>query len=537
MNLKILFETRILERGRDYFRSGAVTDLHTSDNTLTATVAGSADYEVTVTLENGEPSDLYCSCPYAADGKNCKHMAAVLLAYGAKDADFQFPSSEKTTAELIAEADPDSLRAFLLDAASRDPALSASLALYLNRNADTVDLAAYDKSIRYAVRQYSDSDGYIDYNSAPGFLDVMEQYLNDDVTILTESGNITEAFVLCNLLFRTFSEVDIDDDGQLSQFGSDTVEAWGKIIAHADASQRGEMFRWFMEHLNGWVVDFMEEYIEQALFDYFDEPEFLQSKLEYVDRQIAQTAADSYRHEDWILRRLRLMEQMKTPADALLAYAKQFEALANVRDYLIEYYISHDNAQDAVALLEMALEADSRYDHTRQYREKLKTLYQMQGAEEKYREQLWQLAAEYGDLECFRELKALCPADEWNAVRDRLLADAAEGFLPAFYQEEALYDRLMQYVSRAGSISVLRKYEYLLVRQYAAEILRLYADMLENAARAAAGRAAYKEWAYCLKHMCLIEGGAEAAKAIAEKWLTQYRNRPAMIEELRRAGF
>ena len=26
----------------------------------------------------GEITDMYCSCPYALDGRNCKHMAAVL---------------------------------------------------------------------------------------------------------------------------------------------------------------------------------------------------------------------------------------------------------------------------------------------------------------------------------------------------------------------------------------------------------------------------------------------------------------------------
>ena len=39
---------------------------------------GSDDYEVEISINNGEVTDLYCSCPCALDGRNCKHMAAVL---------------------------------------------------------------------------------------------------------------------------------------------------------------------------------------------------------------------------------------------------------------------------------------------------------------------------------------------------------------------------------------------------------------------------------------------------------------------------
>lgn len=49
-----------------------------SDDIIRADVIGSEDYEVEISLSNGEVTDMYCSCPYALDDRNCKHMAAVL---------------------------------------------------------------------------------------------------------------------------------------------------------------------------------------------------------------------------------------------------------------------------------------------------------------------------------------------------------------------------------------------------------------------------------------------------------------------------
>ena len=36
-------------------------------------------------LEDGEVAEMYCSCPYAEEGKNCKHMAAVLYEWSEEE--------------------------------------------------------------------------------------------------------------------------------------------------------------------------------------------------------------------------------------------------------------------------------------------------------------------------------------------------------------------------------------------------------------------------------------------------------------------
>lgn len=48
------------------------------DDIVSADVIGTEGYEVEIYLDNGNITDMYCSCPYAATDRNCKHMAAVL---------------------------------------------------------------------------------------------------------------------------------------------------------------------------------------------------------------------------------------------------------------------------------------------------------------------------------------------------------------------------------------------------------------------------------------------------------------------------
>lgn len=58
-----------------------------SDDIIRTDVIGSEDYEVEISLSNGEVTDMYCSCPYALDDRNCKHMAAVLYEWSENEAE------------------------------------------------------------------------------------------------------------------------------------------------------------------------------------------------------------------------------------------------------------------------------------------------------------------------------------------------------------------------------------------------------------------------------------------------------------------
>lgn len=70
----------IRDRGREYYRAGAVTIDRATPTAVAATVEGTEDYEVDLLLE-GRIVFASCSCPYTAEhGAVCKHIWATVIA-------------------------------------------------------------------------------------------------------------------------------------------------------------------------------------------------------------------------------------------------------------------------------------------------------------------------------------------------------------------------------------------------------------------------------------------------------------------------
>lgn len=70
---------KILMRGEEYYDADAVSELEEiSPGEWTATVEGTDDYNVEISVSGKEVESWYCDCPY--DGEICKHVVATLLA-------------------------------------------------------------------------------------------------------------------------------------------------------------------------------------------------------------------------------------------------------------------------------------------------------------------------------------------------------------------------------------------------------------------------------------------------------------------------
>lgn len=99
MNWKLLFSNTILTRGRTYYKEHRVHDFIDKAGTCTAEVWGSRVYNVTIREPGTNGMKMSCGCPYARDGFNCKHMAAVLFKWEESDKKNAGPSM--TSAEIF----------------------------------------------------------------------------------------------------------------------------------------------------------------------------------------------------------------------------------------------------------------------------------------------------------------------------------------------------------------------------------------------------------------------------------------------------
>ncbi|MEG1314824.1 MAG: SNF2 helicase associated domain-containing protein [Anaerovoracaceae bacterium] len=81
MNWKDRFSDLILERGQRYYEIGRVKNVANNRGHHIANVRGSKKYSVSVFVDETTQQIrmMNCNCPYAFEGHNCKHIAAVLF--------------------------------------------------------------------------------------------------------------------------------------------------------------------------------------------------------------------------------------------------------------------------------------------------------------------------------------------------------------------------------------------------------------------------------------------------------------------------
>lgn len=108
---------RSLERGRDYYRSGAVVSVVRRGTILYAEVEGSEPlpYQVRVLLQPQGVAEARCSCPYDRGGW-CKHIVATLLAYIHEPEEVE---EKPGLDEVLAQLERDQLQTLLLRLGSR----------------------------------------------------------------------------------------------------------------------------------------------------------------------------------------------------------------------------------------------------------------------------------------------------------------------------------------------------------------------------------------------------------------------------------
>ena len=161
----------------------------------------------------------------------------------------------------------------------------------------------------------------------------------------------------------------------------------------------------------------------------------------------------------------------------------------------------------------------------------------MQGNKSAYIEQLWQLVLDHeaGDLDLYRELKKQYCVDEWLVKREEIFKKLpAYAHVERLYKEEKLYDRLLTYVLNSPGLYALQEYEKVLKKEYPEQILDKYKYEVNTMAMHTSDRKHYAYLVSLLQKMQQMKDGGKLVEQIAAEWKVKYKNRPAMMDELRK---
>jgi uncharacterized Zn finger protein len=119
--LRSLSTENCFERGRQYYRAGAIRNATSQGNSMTALCEGSSSpaYRLRVELDQAGIRSASCTCPYDWGGL-CKHLIALLLTYIHQPEAF---SVRGPVVDLLIGLERDDLAALIEKLTSRDPDL------------------------------------------------------------------------------------------------------------------------------------------------------------------------------------------------------------------------------------------------------------------------------------------------------------------------------------------------------------------------------------------------------------------------------
>lgn len=544
-----LFQPWILERGRNYWKSGNVTDLDWDGKCLSATVLGTEEYDVELFLDDGEVAEMYCSCPYAEDGNPCKHMAAVLFAAeaGTQETDALTKSVHQKYShfpwrETLEKLSAEEMRDFLVQIVASDEDLQERLVLRYGQQNPVMLLDSWEEQIAEIVHRCSDRSGYINYVHADDFYHELNDFLNDRIPVLLASDRIMDAFFLVCLVYETAMVQGADDsDGGLTMLTDTCGQIWADILEASSGQQQEQIYQWFSGHLVVYSWCFGTDQVEDFLFSYEWTKPLLQKNLELLDDMIAKQPDVDYHLRGLLTWRESTMQRLNYPEEAVEAFWRQYRDLPFVRDRELERAMEKRNYDQAIKLLLEGKEKDREaLWRVKGYSEKLIKLYQMTGQEALYREELrFQVfSCTQRDMAYVEQLCAITSPEEWPELSEKLLGlpttKALRFELLAFDKQ---WQRLFDTIKQEGYLGGLDEYADLLIQWSPEQGLEGYTDMLKTAMLCASDRQMYRGIIGYLPRLQAYPNGAAAAQMLAALWRDQFPKRRAMLDELQKAGF
>ena len=552
------FESHILDRGWQYMQAGAVSYLIKRDNEIDALVQGSECYNVHIRYDGHAVSDAYCSCPYAAKGYWCKHIAAVLYKadMGADSAAAEsletrrFPDEIEVTpvSEMIREADKSRLEEILIHLAASDDKVESYIRAMLAGSRNVSDLHEMEQEVDTIFSSYSEYDGYIRYREAFEFARDLCTYLQHQADSLIHEERFLDAFHISTYAYYETGNCEIDDDGEISDICRTCYDIWLKIIAVCPASDLNRIRSWFLDHedendINEYMSDVLREFLEYELAS----KEELTNKLAWLDSLVEESKTSAkckgvftfhYGYDcEAIKLRMILMRRLGAGEDEVDEYRRRYMNFRSVREYYLEKARNENDMDEEIRLLQLSkrIDQDDAY-YLYNYSKRLIEIYHIQKdfAREKAERRESYLLYIYATIEDFREYRAMCTDEEWKKERTVLIysRNDTDTRCSLLVEERMMPELFAEIWKEEEKIQLLNKYGFCLADLYPEHILEEYTGYVSDIAADARNRSSYQEIIRYLKRMEQYPGGRKVVRDLCRQWIAAYPTRKVMVREL-----
>lgn len=535
MEWETYFQKRILDRGYDYYFDERVEDLRINSNRIKAVVNGTDFYHVEIKLNGNQIIGMSCDCPYAQDGHNCKHMAAVLYEW-----QLRVTHPEIDSLQLVEDASEEDVRSFLVKLLENNPDLVESFKHY-TQNEISLDTMIDD--LEGVCDSYSDGYNYIDYEFSRDFCDNYEDAVDKWLDLLKKKDQYSLAFKFLLKAYEVFYKLDIEDNGgETGALSVIIISQWANVIKCMDDLERLEAFAELGQYLNSMRDYYDSQKTLEILFECLRGKEFLKMKLGLVKGQLDYIESHNdildreYALERFAATYLDLLKKSRASKKEISAVHEKYWRYPPIRMDCIHACIDNKEFDKALGYIDKFIEFDYENQSLMKFDMMMKKdVYKKQGNTKGYRKELKNLILFYDDtnLEDYIELRSLFSDKEWIKERDSIIEQLTPGrFLCEILETEQLYEQLIDVLLRSDDKYLLHQYTDILSEKYPEQLLQVYQETVEKQAESKGSRKHYYQIVEELRIMKSISGGDKVVDEIIKRWKVQYKNRSAMLDEL-----
>ena len=537
MEWETYFQKRILDRGYDYYFDDRVEDLHINSNRIKAVVHGTDFYHVEIKLNGNQIIGMSCDCPYAQDGHNCKHMAAVLYEW---QLSATYPVIDNS--KLVKEASEEDVRSFLIQVLDDNPDLVETFKQYTQNE---FSLTTMIDDLEGVVDSYSDGYHYIDYEFSRDFCDNYEDAVDKWLDLLKNKKQYSLAFKFLLKAYDIFDKLDIDDnEGETFDVSFYIIDAWSNIIMCMEKSERIDAFNLLKQFLNNIRYSYDRIDILQVFFNHLKGEDLLKLQIDFVKEQLDYIESHNdildreYVLDGFAKMYLELLKKNNASKKEINAIYKKYWECGSIRMDCIYTCINNEEFDKALDCIDKCIDLD--YENQALMKRNIelkKNIYMEQGNIKAYKEELKNLILFFNDtnIEDYIELKSCYLDKEWIEERDSIIEQLTPGrFLCEILETEQLYEQLIDVLLRSGDKYLLHQFTDILSEKYPEQLLQVYQETVEKQAESKGSRKYYYQIVEELRIMKSISGGDKVVDEIIKKWKVQYKNRSAMMDELNR---
>lgn len=451
MSWKRLFEKKILERAYEYSYGGLVLDITRIDNVFNARVMGSDIYNVRIEVDEYLfPVHMSCTCPYAEDGKKCKHIAAVLMSipYGG------LKNTEITTKDelkrVISSLSEEEAKDYLFNLAVDSSDVLRSLGRKYSEYSQSSFLENLKVKYHFLLAGCSDNEGvfssdYYIISETGKFFD----YNLDSLLKYNSRADISSFF-----LFMLSELSAVEDDSQnmdLEEAEKLIFSHYDKLVKESSAEESSTIFAALSKRVEDGPRVFRKAASLLFLASAFTGRSEMEKTLEIIRNEIEKKGPELY----LLKTATDVMKKLEQNNESIISFLDGYLPASAAVIAKADYFMSLGKLDEAISLL-----------GNKEYCDRVEIYLQLCGLLEKNKredellEVLFGYAVRHHERTSIEELKArTLKRDCWREYRARLientsaLTDRLE--ILAIDRDD---DTMMDLIGKEGSIDDIDRY-------------------------------------------------------------------------------